>query len=293
VLETVGAGLRPLTTTAIVDAAIEHVRDDPVLYYGIVAPVVLPLVALGLYFVDLVNDYRGDPAEYTPRVLAAAAVLTVLLHLRFVAEGALAWALERRLRGVEATAAGAWRAALPRALPLAFGGALLWWLAFFLSFMLVVPAVIPFALLCLSPAIVMSEGTGPFATVRRAASLGWLEIGRAVAIALMLILGTVALAAGTALGVVALLELVRTILYADLSWLEAVLSLKNPRFAFGALLAGLALLEPVKTLAFALLYVDRRVRTEGFDLKRKVQLILEREKPVPTEVEGPPVEAAS
>lgn len=283
-LETVGAGLRPLTTTAIVDAAIEHVRDDPVLYYGIVAPVVLPLAALGLYFVDLIHDYRGDAAEYTPRVLVAAAALTLLLHLRFVAHGALAWALERRLRGVEATVPDAWRRALPRALPLVFAGALLWWLAFFLSFMLVVPALVPFGLLCLSPAVVMSEETRPFATLRRAVSLGWLEIGRSTAIGLILLLGTCVLAAGTALGVVALLELVRTIFYADLSWLEAVLSLKNPRFAFGALLAGLALLEPVKALAFALLYVDRRVRTEGFDLKRKVQLILEREKP--------PVEAA-
>src|SRR5206468_1783202 len=56
VLETVGAGLRPLTTTAIVDAAVEHVRDDPVLYYGIVAPVSLPLAAISLAFLDLVRD---------------------------------------------------------------------------------------------------------------------------------------------------------------------------------------------------------------------------------------------
>jgi hypothetical protein len=42
--------------------------------------------------------------------------------------------------------------------------------------------------------------------------------------------------------------------------------------------AVVALLEPVKTLSFILLYVDRRVRTEGFDLRRKVQLIVDRGK---------------
>src|SRR4051812_43065476 len=121
-LETMGAGLRPLTTTAIVDAAVEHVRDDVLLYYGIVAPVSLPLAALGLYFYDLVNDYRGEPGGYGWRVAACAVALSLLLHLRFLAHGALAWALDRRLRGVEATVGGAWLAAAKRSLTLGLGG---------------------------------------------------------------------------------------------------------------------------------------------------------------------------
>jgi hypothetical protein len=276
-LETVGAGLRPLTTTAIVDAAIEHVRDDPVLYYGIAAPVSLSAGAIGLWFVDLLRDYRGAPEGYAPRVAIGAVALTALFHLRFVSHGALAWALERRLRGLEATAASAWWAALRSSLPLVFAGVLLWAFAAAAFFFFVIPSVVPFALLCLAPAVVVSEQARPFAAVRRAASLGWLEIGRSLSIATILGLGALFLAIGTALGIQATLGLVRTIFYTDLAYLEGVLSIKNPIFTLGALAAGLALLEPVKALAYALLYVDRRVRTEGFDLKRKVQLILERE----------------
>lgn len=285
-LETVGAGLRPLTTTAIVDAAIEHVRDDPVLWYGIVAPVSLPLAAIGLWFFDLVRDYRGAAEGYGWRVTAAAAALTLLLHLRFIAAGALAWALEQRLRGLEPTAAGAWGAALRRSMTLVFAGALLWSLAIMAGFFAVLPAIVPFGLLCLAAPVTMAEQTRPFRTLRRSVELGWLEIGRSFAIACILGMGALLLALGTALALRAALELSRTIFYTDLTYWEAVLSFKNPTFAVGALLFGLALLEPVKGLAFSLLYVDRRVRTEGFDLKQKVQLILDRERA------AAPVEAA-
>ncbi len=286
-LETVGAGLRPLTTTAIVDEAVEHVRADPVLWYGIVAPVSLPFAAIGLWFFDLANDYRGAPDGYGVRVTAAAAALTLLFHLRFVAEGALAWALEQRLRGVTVTAAGAWSAALGRSLTLVFTGSLFWALASVTALFALIPAVVPFGLLCLAPAIVMVEQTAPFKTLRRSLELGWLEIGRSVGVFCILLLGALVLALGAALALRAVLDLGRTIFYTDLAYLEAVLSFTNPTFSVGALLFGLALLEPVKGLSFALLYVDRRVRTEGFDLKRKVQLILEREKAeAPAEV-GP------
>jgi hypothetical protein len=273
-----GAGLRPLTTTAIVDAAIEHVRDDPVLYYGIVAPVSLPLAALGLYFSQLVGDYRGDPEGYGPRVAVSAILLTTLIHLRFVAHGALAWALERRLRGVEATVAGAWVAAAKRSLTLGLGGVVFWGSVLFAATFFVAPAIVAFALFALVPAIAMAEGLSPFRTLRRAIELGWLEIGRSTTIASILFLGTLVLAATLGLGSQSLLGLVRMIFYADTTYLSAVLAWSNPTFAFGAILFGLALLEPVKTLAFVLLYVDRRVRTEGFDLRRKVQLIVDRGK---------------
>ncbi len=283
-LETVGAGLRPLTTTAIVDAAVEHVRDDPVLWYGIVAPVSLPLAAVGLWFFDLTHDYRGDPDGYGGRVVLGAAAIALLFHLRFVATGALAWALERRLRGVAVSAGEAWWAALRRSLTLVFAGALLWALSVAAGFFALLPAIVPFALLVLAPPIIMGEETRPLRTLRRSIELGWLEVGRAFSVACILGLGALLLALGTALSLRAALELARTIFYADLAYWEAVLSFSNPTFAVGALLFGVALLEPVKALAFALLYVDRRVRTEGFDLKRKVQLILERQKAAaPTE----------
>ena len=266
-LETVGAGLRPLTTTAIVDAAIEHVRDDPVLYYGIAAPVSLSAGAIGLWFVDLVKDYRGAPEGYAPRVAFGAVALTALFHLRFVSHGALAWALERRLRGLEATAASAWWAALRSSLALVFAGVLLWAFAAALACFFVLPALIPFGLLCLAPAVIMAEQARPFAAIRRSVSLGWLELGRSIAIAAILALGALFLAVGSALAIQALLGLVRTIFYADLAYLEAVLSVANPTFALGALAVGFALLEPVKALAYALLYVDRRVRTRGLRLE--------------------------
>ena len=135
----------------------------------------------------------------------------------------------------------------------------------------------PFGLLCLAPSVVMAEQTRPFRTLRRAAELGWLEIGRSFLIAIMLGLGAVVLALGTALALRAGLELARMIFYSDLSYWEAVLGPGDPTFVLGAFLFGAALLEPVKALSFVLLYVDRRVRTEGFDLKRKVQLLLDRE----------------
>jgi hypothetical protein len=278
VLETAGAGLRPLGTTALVDAAIEHVRDDPVLFYGIAAPVTLPLAAVGLYFFDLVRDYRGDAAGYGPRVALGAGLLTILFHLRFVSHGALAWALERRLRGLETSAAAAWGAALRRSVTLAFSGSLLWMLCSVAGFFAFVPAIVPFALFCLGPAVAMVEETGPLRTLRRSMELGWLELGRSFAIGLVLSLGLLALALGGAFAVEATLGIVRTVFYADLSYWETLLSWKNPTFFFGAFLAGAVLIEPVKTLSYALLYVDRRVRKEGFDLRRKIQLILDAEK---------------
>jgi hypothetical protein len=275
-LETVGAGLRPLSTTGIVDAAVEHVRGDPVLYMGIAAPVSFPLAALGLWFVDLVRDYRGEPEGYVPRLVLGGILIALLLHLRFVAQGALAWALERRLRGVEATIGGAWSAALGRGLPLVFAGVLLWGVVAATMIVGFLPAPIVFSLFALAPAACMSEGLGPFATIARSASLGWKEIFRSCAIGAILGLGSLVLGFGSALALSGLLALVHTIFSADVASLETFLSFKNPLFDVGALLFGAALLEPVKALAYALLYVDRRVRTEGFDLKRKVQLILER-----------------
>lgn len=282
-LETAGAGLRPLSTTGIVDAAIEHVRDEPVLYYGIVAPVSLPLAALALLFLDTVRDYRGDPAAYGPRVAALAAALAVLFHLRFVAQGALAWVLERRLNGLEATPLGAWRAALRRSLTLVFAGTLLWVLVPSLALLGGLPGLLPLGLLGLGPTVAILEGRGPLGTLRRSVQLGWHELARAVLVAFILALGAVVLGVGSGLALQALLDLARTIFHADLSFTGAVLSFKNPTFVLGALLAGIAFLEPVKTLSFALLYVDRRVRTEGFDLRRKVQLILDRERGVAVE----------
>ena len=275
-LETVGAGLRPLSTTGIVDAAVEHVRGDPVLYMGIAAPVSFPLATLGLWYVDLVRDYRGEPEGYAPRLVLGGILIALLLHLRFLAQGALAWALEQRLRGVEATIGGAWSAAIRRGLPLVFAGVLLWAFVaatFFVGFL---PAPIIFSLFTLAPAACMSEGLSPFATIGRSVSLGWKEIFRSCAIGAILGLGSLVLGFGSALALSGVLGLVHTIFSADVASLEAFLSFKNPLYDVGALFFGAAVLEPVKTLAFALLYVDRRVRTEGFDLKRKVQLILER-----------------
>lgn len=277
-LEAAGTGVRPLTTTGIVDAAIEHLRDDPVLFYGIAAPIVLPLAAVGLYFVDLTTDYRGEPAGYTPRVQVAAALLALLVHLRFVAHGALAWALERKLRGAEVGAGQAWWAALKRSLPLGLAGVAFWAGLWAGLFFLAIPSLVAFSLLVLAPAVAVIEDRGAFGTLLRACELGWRDTARALLVAFVLALGTGVVALGIGGGFQGLLELARSVAFVDTTWLEAVAVWSNKLFVVAVAGGTLLLVEPVQVLAFALLYVDRRVRTEGFDLRRKVELILLAEK---------------
>ena len=276
-LETAGAGLKPLNTTAIVDAAVEHVRAEPLLYYGITAPIAFPLGALALYYFDLVREYRGAPAGYAPRLIGASASIAVLFHLRFLAHGAVAWAVERRLQGLEATAAGAWRAAMGRALPLGLAGVAFWSAVAVSAPFALLPVVVTFSLLILGPAVALHEGTGPVRTLRRTISLGWLEIGRALSMGAILLLGAAILVGSTGLALQAALGLARTAFAVDTTWLASVVDWRHASFTLGVVVAAFALLEPVKTVAFVLLYVDRRVRTEGFDLRRKVDLVIEHE----------------
>jgi hypothetical protein len=279
-LEAAGAGVRPLTTLGIADAAIEHVREDPVLYYGISAPVGIPLVAAFVYFADLVSDFRGDASGYAPRAELAGFAIALLLHLRLIAQGALAWALERKLRGVEVTIGGAWLAAAKRAHALGLAGVVFWAAILLGTLLAFLPAIVAFPLFVLGPAVAVIEERDAIATVFRSVELGWRETGRALELAVVLGLGVLFATAGVALGASGLLDLGRLLFYVDTTYLDAFLGWKNPLFRLGVLGAAVVLTEPVVTLAFALLYVDRRVRTEGFDLRRKVQLIVESEEKV-------------
>lgn len=264
------ASLRPLTTTALLDAAVEHVRDDPRLYYGIVLPVAGPLAVASLYLLDLCTDYRGPAAGYTTRLVGAAVALALLLHLRPVAQGALTHALASRLEGRPAGVGESFRIALARSVGLAFAGAVFWWSFVLGLFATVIPALVLVPILLLQVPVQVIEGRPAFSATLRAASLGRLELLRAWAITLVLGVALVFGAAGIGLSAQGLLRLARLVAVVDTAYLERVVSWTNPPFVLATLLAAHAVLEPVKGAAHALLYFDRRVRNEGFDLRGKV-----------------------
>jgi hypothetical protein len=268
------SSLRPLGTIALIDAAIEHVREDPRLFYGITLPVSGPLAVVVLAWRQAIEE-SGTSRD--TRIAVGALAIAVLLHLRSLAQGAATFAVARRIEGEETTIAAAWRAAASRAASLAFAGVVFWWSMAIGGVATGLPILILVPVMALVVPAVVFEGRPAFSAVARSAGLGRLEIVRTWGLVIVLALAWLVLTLGTGLTAQGLVRLVRTLTAIDMSFLDAVLSWTSFSFLMATGLVAWSLLEPVKCVVLALLYVDRRVRTEGFDLKHKVALVIARE----------------
>ncbi|HEY9391599.1 MAG TPA: hypothetical protein VIR27_17755 [Mycobacteriales bacterium] len=255
--------LRPLELGDILDGTFATIRRNPRATLGLSALLVtgqelltlaaqvatgeLPTVTLGGVDDDLVTPGLGTLAGYVISAVVGA-VLTGMIVV-VVGEDVL---------GRRTTAGQVWRRIRPRIGALLVGAVLAGALPYLGLALLVGPGVLLWGFWALATPALILEDLGPFRAVRRSWRLVRRSFWRVWAIrALSVLLGNVmALLVAVPFALVA--SLVMALTGAPPGYLVAIVAL-------GSIVAG-TLVEPFYAGVLALLYVDRRMRVEGFDI---------------------------
>ncbi|MBI5478159.1 MAG: hypothetical protein HY906_04845, partial [Deltaproteobacteria bacterium] len=257
------AELRPLSTSELLDAALEIARRDLGLYGGLAVLALGPLVVLGLRLA--VAKGGGAPLDAAAHA-GHALLLTVALLWRYVVMGASAIALERHLAGERPRLGPCLRAALGRGLSLAVAGALVALVNLLLYFVFFANIWLGWFVLCAVPLCAerSASGLGSLNASRRLlAGLG----GKAAALNALYLLLAALMLLNAILGAHVLLVIGRALFDLDIAWIQRFLSPANPIFWLISLGVAFTLLEPLRHLTCALLVWDARIRREAHDIR--------------------------
>lgn len=251
--------LKPMTIGDIMDNTFYLYRDHFLVFFGTAAIIFLPFTLAVDWFSGLAGaNFQALPEEvpFTMTLLAEGllglAVIVVLSVLITPLEGALVKAAADAALGVKPSIAASFKAPLARYLPTLamtalMSAAILVGLAF-----LVIPGALVFLWFSVAFQAVLLEKVGPVAALARSRKLTRGALGR-----IFLLLSAFGL-------------LVGAIQYAlnvpVLALLAAALPDGGPLVALVQVLQGLiaALVAPLFLIALTLLYLDLRVRKEGF-----------------------------
>jgi hypothetical protein len=257
------AELRPLSTSELLDAALEIARRDLGLYGWLAVLAMGPLVVLALRLA--VAKGGAAPLDGTAHAVHAL-LLTLALLWRYVMMGASAIALERHLAGQRPRLGPCLRAALGRGLSLAVTGALVALANLFLYCLFFANIWLGWFILCAVPLCAerSASGIGSLNASRRLlAGLG----GKAVALNALYLLLAALMLLNAILGAHVLLVIGRGLFDIDVAWIQRFLSPANPVFWLISLGVAFTLLEPLRHLTCALLVWDARIRREAHDIR--------------------------
>jgi hypothetical protein len=263
---------RPLAVLDIVDGSFAALRQRPRTLIAVVLPVLVPLEVLQAYLSRHVlggvglADVWADPTVAGEQASAGSSVVPMLTDLILgslavsVSGVAVAHVVTGWLEGRDPSAAQALGAVARR-----------WWVVLsawlvvrvlqaLAAVVFVVPALFVVALLSVTSPVVAVEGRGPWASVRRSASLVRPRLGPVLGV--VLLAGVVSY--GVSQAIEALPATIALILGPDRAW---------PLLAASGILSSLVVV-PFVAASATLTYLDLRFRTEGLDLERDASEVL-------------------
>lgn len=240
--------LRPMEYGDLLDETFDLYKKNFLLFAGIAAVLHLPMSMI-LYTAGYDTQRFGS-------------ILTNLID--FVVMGAASWAVAKIYLGGTTTIMGAYKAVLPRALPLIVT-MVLGYIAFGVGILLlVIPGILVLTALMLLPPVVVLEEQGGFAALNRC----WqLSKGHRLRI---FVIGIITLI---------IISIISSVLLAPIILVSGIGFGGSPAGgiigALFGLCAGLAqaLATPIQAIVFILVYYDIRVRKEAFDLELLAQSI--------------------
>lgn len=260
--------LRPLELGDILDGTFSTIRRNPRATLGLSALLVTVQELLSLAAQALTGELptatfgRGDGA------LALTGVGTVIGYviaavIGAVLTGMIVVVVSEDVLGRRTTAGQVWRRVRPRIGALLVASVLVGALPYLGLVFLVAPGILLWGGWALTTPALVLEGLGPLRAIGRSWRLAWPAFGRVWAVrALSVLLGNV-------------MQLLVAVPFALVATITAVLAgtgqdSQLPGYALaiialGAIVAG-TLVEPFYAGVLALLYVDRRMRAEGFDI---------------------------
>lgn len=254
---------RPMTFREIMDRSFEAYRASFSLLTGLAAVALVPLSAgllCWLWFMERNRDLWGT-REFSILALPFVLGIAVALFFSYVARGAQIYAISRRATGATVRVGECLRYALRRTGTLTLVGAVSLALALVGLVLYLIPgfAVIAFSTFAWTAAII--EGQQYFRAFRRSTRLAWRSMGKLILVHSSLfafhLLAFINLLAIRYLAV----KLGHSVLGLDTTFLAEV-----PYGVLVTLMLVILLLHPFRAAAAVMLYIDARVRTEGWDL---------------------------
>ncbi len=267
--------LRPLKTVEILDAAWLLLRRNWAQFYACSGVTTAPLVLLTLgYFYWLGTIVEGTASEtYYSGTIAWAVLMAAAWGLNSVARGAVCATALADARGETLPLARAWLAAGRRAPTALFVGFVTFAAAALTGSCLLAPGIY-LALGWWTARPVLLDEERPFAAaLRRSWRLTAGYRGRALGLWLLfallwaMVLFNLHLAIGFLLGSAA------GMLGVDTSSVQPFLRLDNQAYLMVLLGLTFVLLDPLKSAADAVFYLDLRVRREGADLHQRLRAL--------------------
>ena len=264
--------LRPLSTLEVVDAAWNLFVRGWLRFLAILAPTTALLFALTGLYLRWLTTLVGEATDsvFLTGTVVWALLMSVAWGLHSLGRGALVAAVLTEVRGEQMAVGAAWRRALAHAGPLLFHGFFVGCLLWLGVGCLLVPMLMAASIWAVARPLILQEGSGYLPSLRESQELTEGYAGRGVMIwgvhlMLWLVLG-VNLFLGLSLG----LSLVGSAAGVDLTRISEMMSLSNRTYLL--CLAGLAflILDPLKTSAEAIFYLDLCVRRDGADLHQRL-----------------------
>jgi hypothetical protein len=257
--------IRSLEFTEILDLSLRLYKENFFLFLAISTLTQLPLYSLQMLFIWMVKHYElWNPGEYLTKMILLSIVVAILSLSGYLSQGAIIHAAYRRLLGRPASILSSYREGLKVLWPLLFCGGFTLTSALIGSLLHLGIGLLLFLFFSLALQAVTLEGRCYFGAFQRSIEL--VKIIFPKTLLLFPILFFINL-----FGWINLIFLKDIILASIHQFLDVDVSLIRaiPFQSSILLYLNLLLLWPLKPLTTTLLYLDARIRREGFDIKLK------------------------
>ena len=264
--------LRPLGVVELVDGGLEMCSR----HFGALAVLILPgylLLGAGLLLLATFAEVPPPAFANVPFYYLLAAVVAFLLLLSHVGHGAGVYYLYRAETGQPVSTGEALSRALRRGSSLLTVAAVAYTLAGIGALLCAVPGVAAFSLFALCGPVVMVEDTGHISALKRGYRMLRESAGRAfksyLLVGVIWIIGLLSLHGLIHIG----LLLSRGLFGIDVGLLTNAFAFSN--FTYLAFLSVMVLLGTAALMCAmsVLLYIDVRMRTEGIDIERRIEML--------------------
>lgn len=263
---------RPLTAHEILDGALLLMARRPQLYFSLSLPGAIPIALLAIaYQAWLGSLVTGTPDRvFWSGTAAWAAAMSLAWGWNCLARGAVTAAALADSEGEIPTLKASWVRAI-RAAPASL---LAGWSGLSLGFLGLLAGVYPGLALTtawwVARPVAIQEGRTHAAALRRSARLTLGHRSRGFGVWVLIVLLYLAVAFNLHLLLVACLDLSNFLLAIDTTAARAQLTSGNELYTTVVLSVAYLLIEPLKSAADALYYLDLRVRREGGDLEQRL-----------------------